>query len=78
MKTPKTTYLDVDILDFRQPINFSGMTYHNVFNNIYYHFLYCPKTISMLYLVGINRVATKSEKTGGYTVHDFLMHSNIS
>lgn len=78
METPKTTYLDVDILDFRQPINFSGMTYHSVFNNIYYHFLYCPKTISMLYLVGINRVATKSEKTGGYTVHDLLMHSNIS
>ena len=78
METPNTTYLDVDILDFRQPINFSGMTYCNVFNNIHYHLLYCPKTISRLCLIGINRVPTKSEKTGGYIVHDLLMHSNIS
>lgn len=78
METLNTTYLDVDILDFRQPISFNSMTYHSVFNNIHYHLLYCPKTICMLYLVGINRVATKSEKTGGYIVHDLLMHSNIS
>lgn len=46
METPNTTYIGVDNPDFRQPINFSGLTYHNIFNSIHYHLLHCPKISS--------------------------------